>query len=314
LYGCVRRGVTRMSVILLVLGILVTAAGAALIGFGIPVNELSRGTTLILAGTTALVGGLILVGLAAVVAELVRVVATLKARQAARPVRAADVSAAAADAVAREIMPPVAEAPQPAPAASSPSLEVSSSAIERLRSNIPRPEKAVPEAEEVPLSPNGQQAHHPVEPRVELPSRAEPAPRSAGAAAVETREPRLDFLFRPRQARQAQPQEAFDALWPKRAGRDAQADPRVEVARVPAAAPVAAPAPAEAQEAVQPAPPPVVEPVDEPRPVAILKSGVVDGMAYTLYADGSIEAQLPQGTVRFGSIAELRAHIENNNA
>ena len=46
--------------------------------------------------------------------------------------------------------------------------------------------------------------------------------------------------------------------------------------------------------------------------MAILKSGVVDGMAYTLYADGSIEAQLPQGTVRFGSIAELRAHIESN--
>jgi hypothetical protein len=35
-------------------------------------------------------------------------------------------------------------------------------------------------------------------------------------------------------------------------------------------------------------------------------------MAYTLYADGSIEAQLPRGTVRFGSIAELRAHIETN--
>ena len=53
---------------------------------------------------------------------------------------------------------------------------------------------------------------------------------------------------------------------------------------------------------------------EESRPmVAILKSGVVDGMAYTLYADGSIEAQLPQGTVRFGSIAELRAHIENNS-
>jgi hypothetical protein len=45
----------------------------------------------------------------------------------------------------------------------------------------------------------------------------------------------------------------------------------------------------------------------------ILKSGVVDGMAYTLYADGSIEAKLPHGTVRFGSIAELRAHIESNS-
>jgi hypothetical protein len=49
------------------------------------------------------------------------------------------------------------------------------------------------------------------------------------------------------------------------------------------------------------------------RKPAILKSGVVDGMAYTLYADGSIEAKLPHGTVRFGSIAELRAHIESNS-
>ena len=51
----------------------------------------------------------------------------------------------------------------------------------------------------------------------------------------------------------------------------------------------------------------------EPRAAAVLKSGVVDGMAYTLYADGSIEAKLPHGTVKFGSIAELRAHIESNS-
>ena len=47
-------------------------------------------------------------------------------------------------------------------------------------------------------------------------------------------------------------------------------------------------------------------------PSAVLKSGVVDGMAYTLYTDGSIEAKLPDGTVKFGSIGELRAHIEKN--
>jgi hypothetical protein len=46
----------------------------------------------------------------------------------------------------------------------------------------------------------------------------------------------------------------------------------------------------------------------------ILKSGVVDGMAYTLYEDGSIEAQLPEGVVRFGSIASLRDHLENTNS
>jgi hypothetical protein len=61
--------------------------------------------------------------------------------------------------------------------------------------------------------------------------------------------------------------------------------------------------------------PPVPSPAakEPPRAVAILKSGVVDGMAYTLYADGSIEAQLPAGMLRFGSIAELREHIEKNS-
>ena len=53
-----------------------------------------------------------------------------------------------------------------------------------------------------------------------------------------------------------------------------------------------------------------VAPASEPRPIAILKSGVIDGMAYTLYTDGSIEAELPQGTMRFASIDELRAHLE----
>lgn len=43
---------------------------------------------------------------------------------------------------------------------------------------------------------------------------------------------------------------------------------------------------------------------------AILKSGVIDGMPYTLYADGSIEAQLPNGTVKFASVDALRGHLE----
>ena len=98
------------------------------------------------------------------------------------------------------------------------------------------------------------------------------------------------------------PSESFDAVWPaegqaaKSASRDAE--PRFDRSARPVA---------EAPQYAEPAPPPAGE------PAAILKSGVVDGMAYTLYADGSIEAKLPHGTVRFGSIAELRAHIENNS-
>jgi hypothetical protein len=57
----------------------------------------------------------------------------------------------------------------------------------------------------------------------------------------------------------------------------------------------------------KPEPPPAPQVPGEP--VAILKSGVVDGMAYTLYVDGSIEAELPHGTLRFASINELRDHL-----
>jgi hypothetical protein len=55
---------------------------------------------------------------------------------------------------------------------------------------------------------------------------------------------------------------------------------------------------------VEPKPP-------EPAPpeTTVVRSGVIGGMAYTLYADGSIEAELPIGTVRFGSIAELQDHV-----
>jgi hypothetical protein len=143
----------------------------------------------------------------------------------------------------------------------------------------------------VPLSPNGQVAAHHVDP----PS------RSAIGVAVEAQEPRLDFLFRPRSGRPVpQQQEPFESLWPTRSGHEDRLDPWPDLPRVVSNA--------DGRGARGDAAP---EPVPS-RSVTILKSGVVDGMAYTLYADGSIEAQLPQGTVRFGSIAELRAHIESN--
>lgn len=54
------------------------------------------------------------------------------------------------------------------------------------------------------------------------------------------------------------------------------------------------------------------DPRPEPKPVTILKSGVIDGMAYTLYTDGSIEAQLPNGLMRFASIDDLRTYLERH--
>ena len=51
---------------------------------------------------------------------------------------------------------------------------------------------------------------------------------------------------------------------------------------------------------------------DDSVPVSVLRSGVLDDMSYTLYSDGSIEAQLPEGILRFGSIAELRNYLEQS--
>lgn len=42
---------------------------------------------------------------------------------------------------------------------------------------------------------------------------------------------------------------------------------------------------------------------------AVYRSGVIDGMAYTLFMDGSIAAELPQGRVKFATIDELQAYL-----
>jgi hypothetical protein len=57
------------------------------------------------------------------------------------------------------------------------------------------------------------------------------------------------------------------------------------------------------------------KPADPANPeTTVVRSGVIGGMAYTLYADGSIEAELPIGTVRFGSIADLQDHVTRTGA
>jgi hypothetical protein len=87
-----------------------------------------------------------------------------------------------------------------------------------------------------------------------------------------------------------EPDRTFDAVWSGTLDRPAREAAPAGVAVVEAVRPV------------QVAPPPVPE-------VSVFKSGVIDGMAYTLYTDGSIEAELPQGTVKFASIDELRAYL-----
>jgi hypothetical protein len=303
-----------MSVFLCILGFLVAVIGTAMIGFGVPIIEFTLGTTLIIAGTTVLTSGLILMGLAAVVAELSRVAEGLKTRVPARTAATPEPAGPGAAAMAYPATPTAAQGGRPVPAMPPPAppprprpegrqsdpagtsaVEVSAAAIERLRSSIPRQGDA-PAAggyDEVPLSPNGA-GHQPRPPGVEL---ARPEPRIAAedraGGADAAKKSRLDFLFRSKSGRPASPAENLDV-----------ASPNVRPQRnLPEPA-----APSRHDQIERQS-----EPAEENRGVAILKSGVVDGMAYTLYADGSIEAKLPHGTVRFGSIAELRSHIEHNS-
>lgn len=71
----------------------------------------------------------------------------------------------------------------------------------------------------------------------------------------------------------------------------------------------AAPAPMayEAEPRRRPALPQLEE--DQHVEPTVVRSGIIAGMAYTLYSDRSIEAELPAGTVRFGSIEELQQHV-----
>jgi hypothetical protein len=83
----------------------------------------------------------------------------------------------------------------------------------------------------------------------------------------------------------------FDAVW------------------APESAKASSPVPRPAAEPSRESEPVAIRPTREPQAVSVLKSGVIEGMAYTLYSDGSIEADLPQGMVRFASIDALRRHL-----
>jgi hypothetical protein len=52
--------------------------------------------------------------------------------------------------------------------------------------------------------------------------------------------------------------------------------------------------------------------VEQP-PLPVLKSGVIQETAYTLFTDGSIETQMPEGVRRFASIEEFLLHLEKSD-
>jgi hypothetical protein len=284
-----------MSIVLFVVGAIAVMVGVGMVAFGIPINEFSFGNTLIVGGTTATVGGLIVIGLGATVAQLHRIAETLAVRaplRAGRPLEAVEA------------------APEP-PVAVLPATRVPFPPK-------PRPEPAMREPLEPRMAPPADTGEHPAQsfaptlrnpeaPPLTVDEEVSLSPSVNGSGAAP---PRHAAAFEPpwRAPAQPPPREIpgtnFDAMWPPESK-----PPRGPMGGAAPSAPRPEPPPREPV-----TPPELPEPpaASQPRTVAILKSGVVDGMGYTLYVDGSIEAELPQGTLRFASIEELRSHLEKN--
>jgi hypothetical protein len=337
-----------MSVLLYVASAVVVMAGAAMVGFGVPINEFSFGNTLIIAGTTTMVGGLIIFGLGAAVAQLQRVADGLAARP-LRPGEPVDIHESPPP--EQLPFPPKHEEEHEPPPLAAERAEPLKASVEPPPAPIhEEPRAARPELP--PFPPRRRPAAPPVPP---------PPPLFGGASAPETHEELGNARWRrpPPPPPPEPPKPAnFEDMWPAKEmapspkppfGTEPEPEIRAEAAISEPAAPEPPPPPPmreppparetmpfprreppSLRETVPPplrevSPPPareVVPPMPEPettmaaeapRAVAILKSGVVDGMGYTLYVDGSIEAELPQGTLRFASINELREHLEKSS-
>jgi len=108
------------------------------------------------------------------------------------------------------------------------------------------------------------------------------------------------------------PEDIFDAIWSSQRRNIAERpEPRAE------ASPESRPRPADPKSPPlapgQPASCASTRPMPiEPRPLPILRAGVIQQMAYTLFADGSIEAQMSEGVMRFASIEEFLGHLEKD--
>jgi hypothetical protein len=339
-----------MAGLLIGVGALALLAGAVMIGFGIPVNEFSFGNTLISAGTTAVVGGLIVIGLGLVMAQLQRIAESLAARTPIRSSQPFDRFEPAAEPPA--IPPPsrVAFPVRPKSAFTGvPPLHEPEMAsgddrhIDLAQGELPMDEPPVDTAvptlrnpDETPVTVQDEVSLSPRHPMAAQPPAAghdnhadhhdhdhdhdhdrdenvAPVPFGSSATAEMRHAPSVNSDWQsappPAFASVRQPTTYFDAMWPadsKKAKNDDYSEDKAEPSFD--SAPHATVDEANAADAGEPMP----SEETEPRAVAILKSGVVDGMGYTLYVDGSIEAELPDGTLRFASIKELREHLEKN--
>jgi len=267
--------------VLLGAGIGLLLAGLAALGYGFLYNEFGFGNTLVVAGAVSSCSGFLMFGLWTVARKLQDISQRLGGVALAGVQPAFPAEPALAPSLAPSPAPPHPPEPAVADAGAAPPPWVEGRVEGRVeeRGDAPPPP---PEAAPAP------------KPRRNLlftsTSRKE-RERAAARASEPLAPDLLSADLRPNApAMDAPPVEpvppSFEDAWPK--SDRPRRPPRHAAPEAPAAAP----------------------PREEAPQVTVLKSGVVDGMAYSLYSDGSIEAQMPEGMMRFASIDELRSHLD----
>lgn len=290
-----------MMVGMLVAGIGLVLAGLLAIGFGIPVKEFSFGNTLILTGVIGVCTGVVMLGLWMAVRELQNIarrlgggVAQPRGEVGVRPVLPPGVSRepGSGDASFPLDQEAAENAVEPAAASSAPPWLDEAATRERPRGAPPELEPAESAAPAKPkrnllFSSSSRKERERAQART-----SEPLPPDLLSADL-----RPNPLAAPPPPLPAEaPPPSFDDAWPKpERSKPGEVPPQRRAPRSPSTFTEPNDAPARTGE--QPA-------------VTVLKSGVVDGMAYSLFSDGSIEAQMPEGMMRFASIDELRSHLD----
>jgi hypothetical protein len=263
-----------MPVVLMVLSLLATIVGFAAIAWGI-FNQTLDNNTLIVGGTISAATGLALIALAAMVERLRRINEIFEARAANLGHPAEFVEATPMMAQRAAVGPP------PVP--------MQARKADWNDGATPRPPWTAEPPMPAPLE---------TKPIIEVPDEA---PLSRPAQPMTAPATSFDLSIRPRRSEQSYPakQDTGSSFEATRSGAAKNEPPRH------------GPRPATR-------PPPLSRKATDFRPggpaiAEIFRSGVIDGRPYTLYADGSIVVDLPQGQMKFASAEALRLHVEKKN-
>jgi hypothetical protein len=284
-----------MYLVLLGFGAILSVAGIVLAGAGVSLRDGSFDAGLFTPGIVAAVGGLLLIGLGLALRTLQQIERALAARPMPRVVQtpftaATEASDESGEARMFAFPPQTKQVDPPAVAAASDDQPVYA-ATEKAPETRRLGNRSYPPLTKPAASASGE---------TNIETETDHFGRRNNGAAGARISPRFPISARSSASTERSKAATLDTMWPKnpRPVRDTQAEP-VQNSGAQAT---------ESQPELAASPP--ATDYDEPVPISVLRSGIVDGLAYTLYSDGSIEAQLPQGTLRFGSITELRQHLE----